>query len=58
MRRVLMLACLAAAAPVWALEPDVLQRYHGTYSMRCGDAASPRQRLTADSSWSIAGRGA
>jgi hypothetical protein len=58
MRRALMLACLAAAAPVWALEPDVLQRYNGTYSMRCGDAASPRLRITADACWSSAGRGA
>ena len=42
------LACLAAAAPAWALEPDVLQRYGGTYSVQCADAASPRLRITAD----------
>lgn len=48
MRCVLILACLAVAAPAWALEADVLQRYGGTYAVRCGDIASPRLRITAD----------
>jgi hypothetical protein len=48
MRCALILACVAAALPAWALEPDVLQRYGGTYSVQCADAASPRLRITAD----------
>jgi hypothetical protein len=49
MRRVLILACsIAAAGPARALEPEVLQRYGGTYSMQCADASSPRLRITAD----------
>ena len=48
MRRALILACVVASVPARALEPDVMQRYGGTYSVQCADAASPRLRITAE----------